>query len=973
MIKKESFYKPNNSDVSFHIAGWAEIEPLLNSDVSSTIGTFQFRNMDYSYRDWLDSSEDDRRRNFGDTNISSLQYDKLLIIDLFGGNDDLDWNSLYENENRLIIMLEDIYNIVNNVAHGSDSDEEREIITQLYDAILSQQDLFEDRDALNHSQVVNRGYGSTDTHPLLSALNRTFYVQPWQYPSGVEISMEDVGYIRRRTFMATAGPKFWKDMPLRYLMLPLPSEDFIEYYTDTNETDVDSIDANYLLWSSNLTNLYQCSSGNGYYDSDNHDHARFFDYHEMVWKPREHRWGGRGYRECTVCRLMYNTHFLTWMKSMDGYNNSTRDRICFLCNTFITSSYNPVKKAWVKYGPKVSYDSNEQYQGMRNDYYVNYIHGNDSPRARGSRDYMVKYIDDSTYQDIEVFNDEDIQDAVKNLQVDARKYLTWMYKSFKGVPGDIKSQVISDNVEFRILEDSTAAGRHNQNGDVAGYINDDPDEDSLSGADYARMVGLQLPNVYIYSSVNPLADTIISLRIDSKLYDREFGYSSRNRSGRYAQTRVIDDGWLEPPGIGLELDKEKKEYNYAPRFYYVHYRDGKYYNYPVDAPMMQVNTADRCPCTSDECREHDKSHPVKPEWHDTRGVSLGLELEVIARDSRLLNDVGPLQLFERTVEIFHPKNLENMIGDRSTNQQLLYAKRDGSLPNDTGVEYISQPMTLDAWHAVPQEFWNFVEANYKAFQVEDVGIHIHFPWASMEIGHAYAMLSALNSLQINPYGLLRKVAQRPDVSYSRWDLLTFRDAYNVVAEVAKQRTRSDNEKYKGINLQHSNTIELRYFQSNAKGDRVLKNLEFIDAIYELTKKDYLTSGGWDVDRDMPSTSLIEIATEYGNQSTKAKIDNVHAEDVPFANHIERRIYDYVLGNNARYRNLVSFLRETDEDADNDSAELSIEDIGYWDIPVAIEEDNVNEELTFFNNRTFVFSSPTITVDDTEYTQDMVQG
>ena len=70
------------------------------------------------------------------------------------------------------------------------------------------------------------------------------------------------------------------------------------------------------------------------------------------------------------------------------------------------------------------------------------------------------------------------------------------------------------------------------------------------------------------------------------------------------------------------------------------------------------------------------------------------------------------------------------------------------------------------------------------------------------------MLSGLNSLQINRHGILYAVAQRGDGQYSRWDLLTFRDAYNVVAEVAKQRTRSDNDKYKSINLQHEQTVEL---------------------------------------------------------------------------------------------------------------------------------------------------------------------
>tara|TARA_B100000029_G_scaffold105146_1_gene95773 strand:+ start:1758 stop:4694 length:2937 start_codon:yes stop_codon:yes gene_type:complete len=977
MIEKESFISPVHNILSYKVADWSEIEPIVTNEASSNGGTFQFRNMEYSYRDWLDSNHPDRSTPIRDGEITNLQYDKLLIIDLFGGDNDLDWHSLFNRDNDGLFinnLLNDIYDIVNKVMqHDVQDADDRRILYKMYGGIFDNEDILDAFDGVQSTEVINRGYGSAEIHPLFSILNRTFYVQPWQYPEGVRISMEDMAFLRQRVFMATSAARFWKKMPLRYICLPLPSETYKEFLYEERDIpeSIERMDSNYLMWSDNLVNLYQTGAGNGYYGGSTsaYDHARFYDFHEDRWKPREHRWGGRQYRECTICRLMYNAHFLTWYKTLDSYSRSARERICFICNTFTTSSYNPSKKSWVKLSPKVSYDTNQQYEGMGADWYVNYIHGNDSPRARGSRDYMIKYIDDANYQDIEVFNDEYVEDAVTMLQVDARKYMTWLYTNFKGVPGDIRSQVITDVCKFRVLEDSSSAGQHNHDA-VGGYLEDDSNS-PISGADFARMVGLQLPNVYIYSSDNPLADTIISLRIDNALWDREFRYQSRGRNGRNAQARVTDDGWIEPPGIGLELNKDKNEYNYSPRFYYVHYRDGMYYNQSTDTPTVGVVNSDRCTCTSDDCREQNRSHPSRPEWHHTRGVSMGLELELIARDSRLLDEIGPPQLFERTVEVFHPKGLENQIGAGAYNTQLLYSKRDGSLPSETGVEFISQPMSLAAWHAVPTKFWNFVEANYKAFQVEDVGIHIHFPWASMEVGHAYAMLSALNSLQINPNGMLRKVAQRADVSYSRWDLLTFRDAYNVVAEVAKQRTRSDNDKYKGINLQHSNTIELRYFQSNAKGDRILKNLEFVDAIYELTKRDYLNSGGWDTERDVPTASLIETAVEYGNQSPKAKIDTIHDEEVPFANHIEKQIYDYVIENPDRYPNLYSFLLDTNEETSSDRT-IELEDIGYWETPVEMEEEDIQESVSFFINGNFVFESETITVDDIEYTNAMIE-
>ena len=295
----------------------------------------------------------------------------------------------------------------------------------------------------------------------------------------------------------------------------------------------------------------------------------------------------------------------------------------------------------------------------------------------------------------------------------------------------------------------------------------------------------------------------------------------------------------------------------------------------------------------------------------------------------------------------------------------MYAKRDGSLPSDSGVEYISQPMTLRAWHAVPDKFWKMVESNYKAFGLEDVGIHIHFPWASMNLAHAYTMLSALNALQLNPNGLLCKIAQRNDSTYARWDLLTYRDTYNVVAEVAKNRTRADNDKYKAINLQHENTVELRYFKSNARGSRVLKNLEFLDALYTMTRRDAESTTGWNHDNDMPQSDLIEVATQYGNQSTKFKIDGVHHEQVPYANDIEFRLYNYVLDRQNNYPNLYEFL--FDDGEEETSADIELTDIGYWNVPVQEEQVETPEVDFMFRNTSFNFGSESITLDGTTYT------
>ena len=946
-MNKENFIRWDGLDLaplSYKVMSFNEfVDDLSDSDQS----TFGRRHMEYGYRNWFQNANQSLWEN-SDQGFVPFQWDRLLVFDLLDQGSRR-WVDAFQDDKFFPHLLENMQDIFIDVCQDIyESDSDHYIVRNAHSIIYNDSGDYNGADALTPAQVSYRGYGG-DVHPFMAALNKTFNISPWQYPAGVLLDRGSDDYLRSKVHTDTNAARMWKTFPMRYFAIPLPSEEYTSYLSNADEEH--SMSNSDYLWAGENGKFFQTTMNQGYYQADLHHHARWYDYASESWKVKEYNWGGRGVRECNCCRKMYSSHFMTWYKYMGGYGQNSRSRICFFCNTFTTTSYNPDKKCFVSFPREVSTDNTEGFGGMSTDFYVNYIHGTDSPTARGSRDYMLKFIDDDDYQDDQAFH-SDID--VTDLQVDARKYLTWMYKAFKNVPGDIKSQSITDIVEYMIFDDETQTGRtHATN--VGGYLDDEP----ISGAQQARLIGRGLPNAYIYASVNPLADTIISLRIDSLGDSRDFYFRS-SRSARAAAR--VEDGWIEPPHIGLQLNKAKNEYGFTPRWHYVDYRAGRYYNYPTDAPTVNVPARDACECETDECRESNRAHPDRVQWHRTRGVSLGLELELVGRDSRLLDEVQWLQLFERTVEVFHPEGLMNLIGG-GQNTQLLYAKRDGSLPSDSGVEYVSQPMTLDAWHAVPTKFWNFVEANYKAFNQSDVGIHIHFPWASMEVGHAYTMLSALNSLQINQHGILFNVAQRGDVSYARWDLLTMRDAYNVVAEVAKQRTRSDNEKYKAINLQHTDTIELRYFQSNAKGSRVLKNLEFVDALYELTKRDYQMTQGWNHEDDIPTIGLIEVATEYGNQSPKYKIDSIHPEEVPFANYIEKKLYEYVLERQDRYPNLVGFFAESDEDEDR---EITLDDIGYWEEVMEDEEREIALPANFIN-RTFVFESDHITVDGTQYT------
>lgn len=930
---------------------------------------FSKRNTNYGFRSACEDGSS--------SNEVSSYFGSAIVIDLLRGHNN--WLEAFSEEAYLTNLGLDIqqavrYLIYNQTEDFFGDDYEDINIDQVWNSLKRHIEVEElERpflygELLKVNQITSNYYYRENNSLLTEAFSKVFNLNKEAYPSTqvqwftrTSDGMEPRSYQLNRLISETQGPKLWESMPWRYLMIPILSQRAIEYYGD-DEMDRDDVTMNHFAWSSDDTFKPLKYLRNTYGESNDYGASMFFDYSDNSWKVQPNEWG-RKYRECSKCRNMYSTHFLTWYKELGGYG-STRNRICFYCNAIETQSYNVDAKAFVSYPDVPNQHNYLAYRGMDKDQYVNFIHGLDSPNARGSRQFMVKYIDDPNFQTEGTYNDGTFIDP--ELTVDARKYITWMYSSFKSRPGTTRNQILVDLQEFRFRDEAASVGYQIAWSDDSEWTDLEYDNAPQNGEEALDVYGIDLPNVYIYQSDNPLADTVISVRIDSADSNRSWYIS---RPGAQSQTYVDDDGWLSPEHGLPTLNVQKNEYRYTPDYYYVNYDSGSYFNYPIARQMEVMHHRFACPCTEcnnsqEEYDDEGLTHPHSHQWHNLTGLHMGLELELIARDSRLLSNVPYDQLFERTIEIFHPQNLRAKVED-GTPTQLLYAKRDGSLPSGSGVEYISQPMTMEAWQAVPDKFWMFVEANYKAFRQEDVGIHIHFPWASMTLGHAYAMLSALNTLQMNPAGMLLHVAQRPTGRWAAWDLLQYRDTYNVVAEVAKNRVRGDSEKYKAINTEHTHTIELRYFKSNAKGSRVLKNLEFVDALYMLTKKDAETPArSWDNDRDMPTSQLIDIVAEYNNTSSKYKLDVVHNDDVPFGHFIEQKLFDYVRSNADRYPNLYDFITGETIDLDDEDSEIELSDIGYWE-EVTVEEEATIERSNF-DNFCFQYNADSIQLDSTVY-------
>lgn len=704
-------------------------------------------------------------------------------------------------------------------------------------------------------------------------------------------------------------PKQWETLPIRYIMLPMVSDNFIRYMLQGNGTELDYSS----LYYKSATAKSWFSAKRAYWYAPTQSGMRFDNY-SGNWLAKSAFRNRRKYQSCDLCHIEYDVMMLDWYKIRSYQNN--RSRICYQCIAIRGLSYNPWQKAWVI----ASYNSQQDVDDAANDRPVRMVHIDDTDeKPVGKRDYDWR-------TDVDFLEENNIDVPVEQLKlpVETRRYLTWLKRLPQGVRMNIGFTLTTLRTsEIANAVYGTGGGRNTWIAEHQVVLNSFP-------AQYRQEVN----------------GNFIAMWIDSHLDNRDF-LMRYTRTARTPESRVTNDGWVEPNHGLVNMNKEKNSYNYRPDFYYVDYIDGKYYSTYTDGSSGDYLY----------CADHDQPNHRCTSWHREYGLFMGLELELIARDKRDMSLVGPQQLFERTLETFHPNGYREMSHDVSP--QLMYIKRDGSLPERTGAEFISQPMSMRAWQNVPKTFWYMTEGNYKAYSVGGVGIHIHIPWDAFTEVHGYTFLSALQALQRNNNGLLKLVAQRPSNTWTAWDELEYNDVPNAIAAVVQSRRAQNSSKYQGINLLHSNTIELRYFNSNAKGGRVLKNLEFVKALYDFTM--WLSdSSGWDSELGPDEFLLRKINAWYQKSRDLCtwERDIIHCDkDREFSGalNIEQQFVNFVKDNEHLYGHLWSFFQGLDDDLEISDSEIN----SLWETEETIEDvEEVEEEVV--DDR----PQPTVRIDNT---------
>ena len=208
--------------------------------------------------------------------------------------------------------------------------------------------------------------------------------------------------------------------------------------------------------------------------------------------------------------------------------------------------------------------------------------------------------------------------------------------------------------------------------------------------------------------------------------------------------------------------------------------------------------------------------------------SNNVDLETFCEDEYCYSSIGNFDFPKAQKEMFKfLAQLNLSFGAIGTKSNAVWiCKNDSSVD----LEFVSMPMTIRAYKAgfiIAKQKFNAFEkiAKYAKAYYGPCGGHIHIDKDSFT--NTYQYYAFLSMHYDNPE-FIAAMAQRSVGEDNQWAYLY---KPNDFAKVVKYKWNSESRQ--AVNVTDM-TVELRYFRSNLKIDRLLKNFEFIQAMYTFT-------------------------------------------------------------------------------------------------------------------------------------------
>lgn len=158
-----------------------------------------------------------------------------------------------------------------------------------------------------------------------------------------------------------------------------------------------------------------------------------------------------------------------------------------------------------------------------------------------------------------------------------------------------------------------------------------------------------------------------------------------------------------------------------------------------------------------------------------------------------------------------------------------YAKEDSSL--DDGFEIVSHPASW-GWLSDNKKKWDQIfslrDSGFLSYNTTTCGMHVHMSKKAFSSLHLYKFLKMFFENQ----SFILSVSRRKLCNLNQYASLELDES---IVYKATKKTNSSTKRYTAVNLENSDTVEVRIFRGTLAPSGFWRNLEFCKAVFDYTK------------------------------------------------------------------------------------------------------------------------------------------
>lgn len=179
-------------------------------------------------------------------------------------------------------------------------------------------------------------------------------------------------------------------------------------------------------------------------------------------------------------------------------------------------------------------------------------------------------------------------------------------------------------------------------------------------------------------------------------------------------------------------------------------------------------------------------------------------------------------------EVAHEIN--KILNEDETIGKMAHFENDGSLNN--GFEIITNPMTMK-WlyeheNIFKEELAKLEELGAKSHDTKTCGLHVHFSRKDFDNDSTSRLVYLFEKFKNE----LIKFSRRSSESIDRW--CSFCNFYELSLDYIKNNMGNFN-RYKAVNLNNTNTIEIRLFKGTLKFETYMASIELVNNVMGIAR------------------------------------------------------------------------------------------------------------------------------------------